>query len=71
VCVSGAVPGLNRNEVNEAVETLGGTSVSSVSAKTDLLVSDPNSATSKIKNAHKFGVEIMPPETFVKLLQTL
>lgn len=68
VCVSGAVPGLNRNEANEAVESLGGTSVSSVSAKTDLLVSDPESGTSKVKNALKFGVEIMSPEDFVALL---
>jgi DNA ligase (NAD+) len=68
VCVSGSVPGLNRNEANEAVECLGATSVSSVSPKTDLLVTDPASTTSKAAKARELGIEIMSPEDFVKLL---
>lgn len=68
VCVSGAVPGLNRNEANEAVERLGGISASSVSAKTDLLVTDPTSTTGKAKKARELGVEIMSPDEFVALL---
>ena len=69
VCVSGAVPGLNRNEANEAVEQLGGTSVSSVSAKTDLLVTDPSSTTGKAQKARDLGVAIMSPDEFVELLR--
>jgi DNA ligase (NAD+) len=68
VCVSGAVPGLTRTEANEAVETLGGTSVSSVSAKTDLLVTDPSSTTGKAQKARDLGVAIMSPDEFVALL---
>nr|BFE72846.1 hypothetical protein GCM10020092_061470 [Actinoplanes digitatis] len=38
VVVTGSVPGLTRNEGNEAVEHLGGRSSGSVSARTDLVV---------------------------------
>lgn len=69
VCVSGAVPGLSRNEVNEVIERLGGVSSSSVSAKTTMVVADPSSTTSKVTKAQKLGIKIITPDNFAKLLE--
>jgi DNA ligase (NAD+) len=67
VVVTGSVPGLTRNEGNEAVETLGGKSSGSVSARTDLVVIGPG-AGSKAQKAEKLGLRTMPAETFAALL---
>ncbi|MEU7866990.1 NAD-dependent DNA ligase LigA [Dactylosporangium sp. NPDC049140] len=69
VVVTGSVPGLTRNEGNEAVERLGGRSSGSVSKKTDLVVVGEG-AGSKAAKAEGLGVEIMPAETFAELLRT-
>ncbi|GAA2342946.1 NAD-dependent DNA ligase LigA [Dactylosporangium salmoneum] len=69
VVVTGSVPGLTRNEGNEAVERLGGRSSSSVSKKTDLVVVGEG-AGSKAAKAEELGVRIMPAEEFAALLQT-
>ncbi|WP_433204250.1 NAD-dependent DNA ligase LigA [Dactylosporangium sp. CS-047395] len=70
VVVTGSVPGLTRNEGNEAVERLGGRSSGSVSKKTDLVVVGEG-AGSKAAKAEELGIEIMPAETFAELLSTL
>ncbi|WP_071809980.1 BRCT domain-containing protein [Couchioplanes caeruleus] len=49
VVVTGTVPGLSRTEGNEAVETLGGKSSSSVSARTDLVVIGPGAGAEAAK----------------------
>lgn len=67
VVVTGSVPGLTRNEGNEAVEELGGKSSGSVSKKTDLVVVG-DGAGSKAAKAEDLGVRIMPSEEFAKLL---
>jgi DNA ligase (NAD+) len=67
VVVTGAVPGLTRNEGNEAVETLGGKSSGSVSARTNLVVVGTG-AGSKAAKAEELGVRIMPAERFAELL---
>jgi DNA ligase (NAD+) len=69
VVVTGSVPGLSRNEGNEAVERLGGKSSGSVSKKTDLVVVGEG-AGSKADKAESLGVEIMPAEAFAELLRT-
>jgi DNA ligase (NAD+) len=69
VVVTGSVPGLSRNEGNEAVERLGGKSSGSVSKKTDLVVVGEG-AGSKADKAEALGVEIMPAEAFAELLRT-
>lgn len=63
VVVSGSVPGMSRNEAREAVERLGGTSSSSISAKTDLLVAGAG-AGSKLAKAEQLGIEIMDAARF-------
>jgi len=67
VCVSGSVPGMSRNEANEAVERLGGKSVGSVSKNTDLLVAGPG-AGSKEDKAHALGIAVMSSDDFAKLV---
>jgi DNA ligase (NAD+) len=69
VVVTGSVPGLTRNEGNEAVERLGGKSSGSVSKKTDLVVVGEG-AGSKAEKAEQLGVRIMPAEEFAELLRT-
>ncbi len=67
VVVTGAVPGLNRAEGNEAVERLGGIASSSVSARTDLAVVGEG-AGSKAAKATALGVRVMPAERFAALV---
>ncbi|MEU7908058.1 NAD-dependent DNA ligase LigA [Actinoplanes sp. NPDC049118] len=67
VVVTGSVPGLTRNEGNEAVEHLGGRSSGSVSARTDLVVVGAG-AGSKAAKAEQLGVRIMASERFAELL---
>ncbi|MEV0808179.1 NAD-dependent DNA ligase LigA [Micromonospora sp. NPDC050200] len=67
VVVTGAVPGLTRNEGNEAVETLGGRSSGSVSKRTDLVVVGEG-AGSKADKAEQLGVRILPADQFAALL---
>ena len=55
VVVTGSVPGLTRNEGNEAVENLGGKSSGSVSKRTDLVVVG-DGAGSKADKADELGV---------------
>jgi DNA ligase (NAD+) len=68
VVVTGSVPGLTRNEGNEAVETLGGKSSGSVSKRTDLVVVG-DGAGSKAEKAEQLGVPILPADRFAALLQ--
>jgi DNA ligase (NAD+) len=68
VVVTGAVPGLTRDEGNEAVERLGGKSSGSVSKRTDLVVVG-DGAGSKADKAEQLGVRILPAERFAALLK--
>ncbi len=67
VVVTGSVPGLTRNEGNEAVERLGGKSSGSVSKKTQLVVVG-DGAGSKAAKAEELGLRIMPSDRFAALL---
>jgi DNA ligase (NAD+) len=67
VVVTGSVPGLTRDEGNEAVEMLGGRSSSSVSKRTDLVVVG-DGAGSKAEKAKQLGVRILPADRFAALL---
>ena len=67
VVVTGSVPGLTRNEGNEAVERLGGKSSGSVSKRTDLVVVG-DGAGSKAAKAEELGVRVMPSDRFAALL---
>jgi DNA ligase (NAD+) len=68
VVVTGSVPGLTRDEGNEAVEQLGGKPSGSVSKRTDLVVVG-DGAGSKADKAEQLGVRILPADRFAVLLQ--
>ncbi|MCX4471466.1 NAD-dependent DNA ligase LigA [Micromonospora sp. NBC_01655] len=67
VVVTGTVPGLTRNEGNEAVETLGGKSSGSVSKRTDMVVVGDGAGT-KADKAEQLGIRILPADQFAALL---
>ena len=67
VVVTGSIPGLTRNEGNEAVETLGGKSSGSVSKRTDLVVVGEGAGT-KADKAEQLGVRMLPADQFTALL---
>jgi len=67
VVVTGAIPGLTRDEGNVAVERLGGKASGSVSVKTDLVVVGEG-AGSKAAKAEQLGVRVMPAQEFADLL---
>ncbi|MCW3820478.1 NAD-dependent DNA ligase LigA [Micromonospora sp. DR5-3] len=67
VVVTGTVPGLTRNEGNEAVETLGGKPSGSVSKRTDMVVVGDGAGT-KADKAEQLGIRILPADQFAALL---
>lgn len=67
VVVTGAVPGLTRNQGNEAVEELGGKFSSFVSARTDFVVVG-DGAGSKTTKAADLGLPILDADKFAQLL---
>lgn len=66
IVVSGSVPGLSRNEVNEFIEVRGGKASGSVSKTTSLLVSEPSSSSKYVK-ATDLGVRIVTPAEFLQM----
>ena len=67
VCVTGSVPGHTRDSAHALVEALGGTVVSSVSAKTDLLVLGDGGG-SKAKKAEQLGVAMISGAELVAMM---
>lgn len=68
VIVSGSVPGYTRDGLVALVEQNGGTYVSSVSSKTDLLVVGENMGPSKRETAEKLGIRMLPWQDFFEML---
>jgi DNA ligase (NAD+) len=66
VVVSGTVSGHTRDSAKELVETLGGTSASSVSSRTTLLVAGAG-AGSKVEKAESLGIKVWSPEQLLSL----
>ncbi len=65
--MTGSLSSLSRNEMNELIESQGGKSSGSVSAKTSLLVcSEPGS--SKYTKALGLGTRIVTPEEFAEMI---
>jgi DNA ligase (NAD+) len=70
VVVTGAVPGYNREEAEEAITSRGGKSPGSVSKKTFALVVGDGAGASKLTKAEANGTPIVPAERFEELLTT-
>ncbi|MDR0788769.1 MAG: hypothetical protein LBN03_01055, partial [Bifidobacteriaceae bacterium] len=66
VVISGEIPGYNREEAKDFIESLGAKTSGSVSSKTTLLISDPESTTSKVMKAKELGVRIIGAEEFLE-----
>lgn len=65
--ITGTLPKLSRDEAKDLIEKNGGKVSSSVSSKTSYLLSGEN-AGSKLKEAAKFGVTIIPEKEFMLML---
>ena len=70
VVVTGAVPGYNREEAEQAITSRGGKSPGSVSKKTFALVVGEGAGASKLTKAEANGTPIIPAERFEDLLTT-
>jgi DNA ligase (NAD+) len=67
VVVTGTLPGLSRQEAEEAIRTAGGKPGGSVSKKTDYVVAG-ESAGSKLAKAQELGVPVLDEDGFRRLL---
>jgi DNA ligase (NAD+) len=67
VVVTGTLPGLSRQEAEEAIRAAGGKPAGSVSKKTDYLVAG-ESAGSKLAKAQELGVPVLDEDGFRRLL---
>lgn len=67
VVITGSIEGFTRTSAKETAERLGATVQSSVSKNTDILIVGEK-AGSKLKKAEELGIEIMPADDFIKLV---
>ena len=70
VVVTGAVPGLTRDEAQAAVEAAGGKATGSVSKKTFCVVIGDAPGASKVTKAESLGIPMVSAEHFGELLAT-
>ena len=67
-CFSGTLSTLSRTQGEEWVKALGATASGSVTQKTTHLVIGENPGASKVKQAEKYGTEILDEAVFMALL---
>jgi len=70
VVVTGAVPGMTRQEAEEAIAACGGKSPGSVSARTFAVVVGEAPGAAKVTRAQDLGVPLVAGEDFAQLLRT-
>lgn len=68
ICVTGKLERFTRDGINEKIASLGAKSVSSVSVKTDFLVCNSKSNSSKYKKAVELGIKIITEDEFVNMI---
>ena len=69
ILVSGVFSHFTRDGIKEEIEKHGGINVSSVSAKTDLIVAGENMGPAKLEKAEKLGIKIINEEELMALLK--
>lgn len=69
IVISGVFQNFQRDELKQIIEDYGGINVSSVSAKTDLLVAGDGMGPSKRQKAEKLGVRIITENEFISLIK--
>ncbi|MFA6924666.1 MAG: NAD-dependent DNA ligase LigA [Bacteroidales bacterium] len=67
--VSGTFENFSRDEIKNTIEENGGKNVSSVSSKTDYLVSGENTGPEKYKKAKELNIKIISEEEFVEMVK--
>jgi DNA ligase (NAD+) len=69
LCVTGKLNHFTRDSINEKIASVGAKSVGSVSKKTDYLITNEASGSSKYKKAVELGVPIITEDEFLKMLE--
>jgi len=67
LCVTGKLNHFTRDSINEKIVSLGAKAVGSVSKKTDFLITNEQSGSSKYKKAVELNVPIITEDEFLKL----
>ena len=68
ICVTGKLNHFTRDSINEKIVSLGAKAVGSVSKKTDYLITNESSGSSKYKKAIELNIPIITEEEFLKML---
>jgi DNA ligase (NAD+) len=68
LCVTGKLNHFTRDSINEKIISLGAKAVGSVSKKTDYLITNESSGSSKYKKAIELNIPIITEEEFLKML---
>lgn len=68
ICVTGKLNHFTRDSINEKIVSLGAKSASSVSKKTDYLITNESSGSSKYKKAIELNIPIITEEKFLHMI---
>ena len=68
LCVTGRLSHFTRNSINEKIASLGAKAVGSVSSKTDYLITNETSSSSKYKKAVELNINIITEDKFLKMI---
>ena len=68
ICVTGKLAHFTRDSINEKITSLGAKAASSVSKKTDYLLTNEASGSSKYKKAVELNIPIITEEEFLKII---
>jgi DNA ligase (NAD+) len=68
ICVTGKLHSFTRNSINEKIVSLGAKAVGSVSSKTDYLITNEQSGSSKYKKAVELNIPIITEDEFLEML---
>jgi len=68
LCVTGKLTKFTRDSINEKIVSLGAKSAGSVSSKTDYLITNEQSGSSKYKKAVELNIPIITEEEFLKMI---
>ena len=69
ICVTGKLNHFTRDSINEKIISLGAKTASSVSKKTDYLITNESSGSSKYKKAIELNIPIITEEEFLNMLE--
>lgn len=68
ICVTGKLSRFTRDSINEKIASLGAKASGSVSAKTDYLITNEASGSSKYKKAQELNIPIITEEEFLNMI---